>query len=393
MSLYGEGVYGMGFYGMTVEVVPSTSSLYGRAATMLPRLYLSNKQGDLLDDISEEVLHGEVTLDLDLGGAKMSFDCELKNPLTVRPFIDYVAPFLRLVYEDGSIDDEQVGLYVLIPASGRHSAAMTVETLDGRDLGWVLAADQSAGVVNMANGANLIASAIADLADGGITRVLIPPSPATSTKDTSWEPGTSRLERVNDRLMNAGYYTLAFDRHGYAISKPYQDLANAEPVVTYIGQANADYNSMIVGEIDDEPDMNRTANRVVVIGSDPSQEPIIAVRENTDPESPASYANLGNLWLTRTVEDSQLQTQEAVNALADEMIRNGAGYFRRVTLQTRPDPYRQPREVYRIHAVNPNGTVVEGLWHCSGWTLPLGGEPIMVHEVSRVQPLTFDTVL
>jgi hypothetical protein len=356
---------------------------------MLPALFTADKHNQLYDDISAELSEAIVVLDLDLDGAKMSLEAQMKTKRAVSPLVDFVAPFLRLIYEDGSEDYEQVGLYTIVPSPSTHYPGRAVvegelggtfQTLDGRDLCWLLQADHSTATISMADTTNVIEDAIDDLANGGITRVNIPASTYETTKAVDWPPGTSRLRRVNDRLMMAGYYTLAFDRHGIAISRPYNDLSTAEPAVTYTGTTG----SQIVPPVEDEPDFTRFCNRVVVIGTDPATEPIYAIRENTDPLSPASFDNLGQ-WISRTEENPDIQTQDAADSLANELIRNGASYYRTLRIQTLPDPTRQPREVYAVELENADGVVADGKWHCSGWELRIAPVEPMLHFLNREQ--------
>jgi hypothetical protein len=383
--VFGTAEFGVDYFG-TGGTVASTS--IGRAMRFLPALFTASKQNQLYDDISTELIAGQVALDLDLDGAKMSFSGVMKNPRAVSPFVDFVAPFLRLIYEDGTEDYEQVGLFCLLPSKADSAPGGTVQELQGVDLCWLLDADHSTATTDMTLGANVVSEAVADLASGGITRHRIPASSYVSTKAVSWPPGTSRLRRVNDRLMMAGYYTICFDRHGIAMSLPYNDLSDVEPAVVY----STAEGTRLVPPTSDEPDSTGICNRVVVVGTDPSQPPIYAVRENTDPLSPVSFDNLGGIWLSVTREVSQLQDQAAADALAEEMLRNGASYLRHITLQTLPDPYRQPREVYQLDISNSAGVVADGKWRCSGWTLSLDwASPVMVHEIARTQAFVSNT--
>ncbi len=364
------------------------------AIAMRPRLFTATKLNDLLDDVTESMIRGTVTLDLDSTGSKMTFKAEMRQNLLVRPLGTFVAPFLELIYDDGTAVYEQVGLYVLIPAPAKHTPGGTVFQLDGRDLCWLLDANQTPVVVNDITGNDPIAQALTALNSTGYTRHTIPLSGYAYPKMVSWPPGTSRLKRINDRMRTAGYYNLWFDRTGIALSRPYFDLATAQPAVTYTSDAG----TWVVPPIDDDPDMTRLCNRVVVLGGDPSQAPIKSVRVNDDQTSPTSWYNIGNPsqdplqgnWITRTAEDSQIQTQAAADALAEEMLRNGSSYYRKLTLRTLPDPTRNPREVYALNITNDSGDVVaDGNWWCSGWTLSLdASNPVMVHNLNRVESFT-----
>lgn len=384
MSNFGSAVFGIDSFGdTTIRATPA-----GRVVAFEPQLYTATKQNLIRDNITDQMISGEVTLDLDSDGSKMTFRAEMKTRRSIRPLMDYVAPFLKIVYEDGSYDLEQVGLFVLIPGSAHHHPGASTYELDGRDLCWLLDANQTPITVNDGTGVTPIGQARVALNSVGLTRQAIPLDSANYTSAVSWGPGTSRLKRINDRMQTAGYYSLWFDRHGIATSRPRGDLATAEPAVTYSGASG----SRIVPPIDDAPDMTRLCNRAVVIGSDPSNEPIVAVRENNDPTSPVSYQNMDNCWITRTTEDSSIQDQTTANALAEEMVRNGASYSRTLTLQTLPDPTRNPREVYRLDVTNGDGVTIDGLWWCSGWTLSLDwANPVMTHTLHRLEPIQVTT--
>lgn len=359
-----------------------------RVVAYEPALYTATKTNQLLEDITAQMVRGEVTLDLDLDGSKMTFTAEMRKKREIRPLQDFVAPFLRLIYEDGSQVMEQVGLFVLLPPPASHYPSDSFYQLDGRDLCWLLDANQTPVTVNDSAPSTPVGQAKVALNSVGMTRQSIPNVSAVYTRSVSWGPGTSRLRRINDRFSSAGYYSLWFDRRGVATSRPYDDLATAQPAVTY---RSAD-GSRVVPPIEEQPDWTRVCNRVIVLGTDPAAAQIVAVRENNDIASPASYTNLGG-WITRTIEAPELQTQAAANAMAENILREGASFYRTLTLQTLPDPTRNPREVYALDISDRQGAqLFSGKWRCSGWTLPLDwGDPVMTHQISREEPLSVTT--
>lgn len=384
MSGYGTAVYGVSSYGD--QRISTTRP--GRAVRFLPALFTATMDNQILEDITPQMVRGEVTLDLDLDGSKMSFSAEMRRKREVRPLQDFVAPFLRLVYEDGTEDWEQVGLFVLLPPPATHYPGASFYQLDGRDLCWFLDASQTPIIVNDGPSSTPVGRVRQALNSVGITRQSLPLDGVNYTRAVSWEPGASRLRRINDRLATAGYYSLWFDRHGVATSRPYADLATAQPAVTY----TSDTGSRIVPPIEEEPDWTRVCNRVIVLGTDPGADQIVAVRENNDPTSPVSYQNM-DAWITRTIEAPEIQTQEAADAMAENVIREGASFYRTLTLQTLPDPTRNPREVYALDIRDREGNqIIDGKWRCSGWTLPLNwDDPVMTHQISREQPVAMVT--
>lgn len=351
-----------------------------RAVRIEPALFTATKTNQMLEDISSQMLGGKVTLDLDLDVVKMTFEAEMRSARTVRPLQDFVAPFLRLIYANGTEVLEQVGLFVLLPPIGHHYPSASMYELQGVDFCWLLEANQTPVTVNDSTNSTPVGQAKSALSSVGLSRQAIPRDSTNYSKAVSWGPGTSRLRRINDRFVTAGYYSLWFDRHGVATSRPYDDLATTQPAVTYTSAAG----SQIVPPIDDTPDISRICNRVIVLGTDPAAAPIVSIRENNDPTSPVSYQNMGG-WIARTIEDPNIQTQAAADAMAENILREGASFYRTLQLQTVPDPTRNPREVYALNVYDQSSNqLVDGKWRCSGWELSLDwSNPVMVHQLGR----------
>jgi hypothetical protein len=367
----------------------------GSVVSFLPALYTATKSGEILDDISAYLMSGEVDLDLDrTEGSKMVFTGKMRNspdlePLDLPAMRSYVAPFLRLIYEDGSETMEQQGLFVVIPARAEHHPSASFYSLEGRDLCWLLAANQTPITVTDSPGTSPVSLAHTALSSVGMPRRNIPATTYTNPKAITWPIGTSRLKRINARLESAGYYSLWFDRKGVATSRAYDDLATKQAAVTYSSATG----SRIVPPVTDEPDWTRVCNRVIVIGSDASIAPIAAIRENNDPLSSMAFQNNDNNWITRFVESADIKEQAAANAMADQMIQQGATYYRRLTIETLPDPERNPREIYELDIHGEQGEIATGKWFCSGYKLSLDWKaPTMRHEVNRIEEFTATAV-
>lgn len=363
----------------------------GGAFRYIPRLYLADRNNNIGEELTEEGVEGTVTLDVDGLVSKWQLSVALKTYRRVLPLNEFVAPFLELVAEDGSYTSSQLGLYAAVPSDQTHMPSGSRSTIEGRDLCWLLDADISTEPITMASGANIINDAISDYEDGGWSRYNIPLSSQTSLKAVTWPAGTSRLQRLNERFMAAGYYASCPDRFGALFSMPYRDVAAAEPDVWY----DDSYETQLIPVLNDSQDYALMCNRVVVIGTDPTSAPIVSIKENLDPTSPVSFENLmppDGLVVGRREENPELQTQAAADAYAVELLRNGAAYYRRLEVYTLPDPERNPRDVYGFDVSNPDGVVADGKWLCSGYTVNLrANQPVMRHYVSRHEPFTVTT--
>ena len=356
---------------------------YAPLYSFTPELRESSIDG-LIGDVLSHVFNGSVTYDQEAGqeGSQMVLSAMARSPLGVNDF-SYVAPFIRIIREDGNEIYEQLGLYVLIPSGWVAYPGYTEYRIEGRDLCWFLASNSTDDVYNVAENDNVVDSIISDLSALGITRHNIPASASVFSKNTSWPADTTWLKIINEKLKMIEYESIAFNRLGIPVSRPKVDPLYSEPAVEYSGGSG----SIIVPPIESTPDITAIGNRAVVKSTDPANGQLIAIRINTDPLSPISYANVGNVWITIREESPELQTQAAVNNRAIELLKLGAYFNNKVTLITHPDPYRNPHETYLLSDVqNQNGEVISGKWYATGWTFSLDPDnPQMYHTICQLQ--------
>lgn len=360
---------------------------------MTATLAIMTIRNEVVRDISDQLLKGRVTMNEDIR-TPMSFSATLRDPSVVRQGLDYLAPRLRVAWDDGTVVEGQVGLYAVLPPSEqRHRWPGTEATIDGRDLTWRLDAFAFDRTFTVASGADVIGAVIGVVEAAGITRHRLVTTGARLPEARSWSAGTPALDIVNDLLGGIGHYRIWPTNSGTLTSRPYQDADDAEPAVTYrSGPGTALMTDTIVEKAPGAP----APNRIVVIkdtfgSSDPT--PIVAVRTNRNPASPTSTVATGTL-VTRTVRDSTLTDQAAADALADRLLREAEGRYRVLTLPTLPDPRRGMHEVYELDITNALGTVIAtGNWRCRTWEMPFTpGDGPMKHEVSATQDVSTTVV-
>lgn len=336
---------------------------------MTATLAVVTKENVFVRDISAQLLKGRVTMNEDVR-IPMTFSATLQDPSVLRQGLDYLAPRLRVAWDDGTVLDGQVGLYAVLPPSEqRHRWPGTEATIDGRDLTWRLDAFAFDRTYTVAAGADVIGAVTGVLAAVGLTRHRLISTGSRMPEARSWSAGTPALDIINDLLGGMGYYRIWPTNTGTLTSRPYQDTEDAEPAVTYrSGPGTALMTDTIVEKAPGAP----AVNRVVVIkdtSGSSDATPIVAVRTNTNPASPTSTVATGTL-VTRTVRDSTLVDQAAANALADRLLREAKGRYRVLTLPTLPDPRRGMHEVFALDISNRAGTVIAtGNWRCRTWEL------------------------
>jgi hypothetical protein len=327
--------------------------------TLRPRCYRSDKNGAIGEDISTLILDGLVKVDAD-AETPMTFTARTDGAGAI-PAFSYVAPFLTVEWYDPELGvqsiTEQVGLYVVMPPGETHTAVQAVGRIEGRDPTWVLKQDTLPTGLNVAAGANVVTTVKGLLTGAGFTRENIPAKSNTFLKKRAYEPGTSRLDAINDMLFRIGYYSLFADRQGILSSRPFRPLSREEPA-RRISSANGD----VVNVVNLDPDPERLANRVTVIKTDAADDPLVVTRTNARPDSPVSTVNLG-MVLGKKIEASNLDTTAELDALALKILEEGASMLTRIEVDTIPDPRFEVRDVVHVVISRDDGTLVaDGRW-------------------------------
>lgn len=186
-----------------------------------------------------------------------------------------------------------------------------------------------------------------------------------------WEPGTSKLQIIND-LLSTINFRLFVDGNGQ-----YQ-IAEVVPLerrgVAWTFRQGQD--SLHIPRWTRSDDWTDTPNRVVMISQgDDENEALMSVAENTNPDSKFSYQRRGNRWITHTETDVQVTSQEVLDNLARMRLGGLATSYAnmsvehamldlwpedRVVLET--DVYRAHAEVRSFQVAMKPGALVQATW-------------------------------
>lgn len=376
----------------------TTSNLTGNRGSWVklrPRLFRSTRDNVLLDDISDHIVAGKITANQDGIANKYTFQCQLSDPSVIDGFRDYLAPFLRIEYADGSVADDgnglgmQCGLYTTLPPSKTITPMSTVGSFESYDLTYELARRSFSTTKRNLVGTKVVPTVKALLADQGITRVSIPDSGRVLTSELRWKTGATVLTRCNDLLNAIGMYSLMPDRVGLLTSYPYRNLSDANADYLYTGGND----SAVLTPFDVAPDVSNVVNHLVVM-KESDTAPLKAVRQNNNPASPTNNRpvpiGIGLVSRFETSLASNLQTQADVDALADRLMQEWGSVFINATFRTFPEPWHGLHELYGLDLTDANGESLPdatGNFLCKGWELGFTREDgTMQHDLYRVQP-------
>lgn len=326
-----------------IDVPRGTIGKYG-ILKLLPELFIATRENILQTNISDWILQGNVQLDTD-SDVPMTFNAQILYPDRLEPFKHFLAPYLTVVYADGTFRKEQVGLFAVVPMNKTYTWHDTIGELDGRDLTWYIGQQSFEKTYKFKKGANFI-DTVRDLIEGaGFTRHNIRASDRKAGRERTWPPGTSKLEIINELLTACSFYKLYADRHGVLMSKPFIKIDSAHVAGTYRSGDGA----YTVEPFTMTPSLDTLANYIVVLKDDPEAKPntvIKAVRKNNDPRSPTSIPNIGTIM--KVVTDGNIADQKAADEMADKMVKEWSNVYVEAQLHTFPEPWHDPYEVYEL---------------------------------------------
>ena len=322
-------------------------------------LYLSDRTGTIGDDLTDQVIGGEVNVDV-TAEVPMTFSAQLLDPGVV-PAFAWVRPFLHLIWwnPDTGQDEglrEPLGCFQVMPPGEHHTAAMGTGTIDGRDGCWLLKQSALGGNKTYHVGDNVIASVVALVQAAGF-KTHIPGAANGFTKKRTYEVGTPTLDVINDLLMRCAYYPLWFDRHGVAMSRKIQPRQKTQMRRT-IASSNGD----VVGVVDIETDPERLCNRATCVVNDPDRPNLFVTKTNNRASSPVSVPNLGFVK-AKLIEGSNVDSVAEATALVNQALEDGASVATRVALSTLPDPGFGFHETIWLDIARDDGAqIVTGSW-------------------------------
>lgn len=158
----------------------------------------------------------------------------------------------------------------------------------------------------------VVTTAVRDqIAAAGETAVAITDSTRTLASGQVWEAGTSRLRIINDLLAGINYWSLRTDRFGRYVAAPYSRPQDRDPIRDLTADA------IVLAEWEREQDIASIPNRVVLRTSGSGDTPgLVAVAENTDPDSRFSIPSRGVIVAPDRDTAVEADSQATLDALA-----------------------------------------------------------------------------
>ena len=220
------------------------------------------------------------------------------------------------------IDGEVHNLGVYLPAAVREleNATTRFMHIEAYDRCWRVKDNYTESLTHIEAGTNYILAIEQLLTACGISLIAATQTPATLAETREdWSAGTSYLTIVNQLLGEINYKPLWFDQDGAAILEPVK-LPQAGNIDHFLDDTSIE--SLMFPQLDMETDIYSAPNVFICICSNADKGgPMMAIGENTNPQSPLSIARRGRR-ITQVVNVNNIASQQELQAYANRLVTN-----------------------------------------------------------------------
>ncbi len=271
----------------------------------------------------------------------------------------------------------ELGVYLpatVIPAKSESRESVSIEAYD---LCWQVRDTKAENSVYFAAGTNYLDAVKQLLTIAGITLVQAVPNTAVLTEAREgWDIGESYLTIINELLSEINYNPLWFSPQGIAILEP-ASIPSAEKIDHTLDSSNVA--SLLRPQLQQETDIYSAPNVFICVVSNPDKDgPMVAVAENTNPQSPLSIMRRGRR-IAQTYRLNNIASQEELEAYAARLRNESMFTGEIISVETALLPGYGVGDVTALHFGEINSICIERAWEME---LQTGGT--MRHTLERV---------
>lgn len=267
---------------------------------------------------------------------------------------------------------------IFLPASIQetdHESYKSI-TLEAYDQCWVVRDHRAESMPYFPAGTNYVEAVISMLAEAGITLIRAEETDEVMTEDREdWSIGTSYLDIINQLLNEINYNPLWFNADGVAVIEPIS-TASAVHVDHYLDDSVVEH--MLMPGKQSKTDLYSQANVFICVCSNADKSgPMLAVAENTNPQSPLSIGRRGRR-ISKIITIDNIASQEALQTYASRQVTDSLLSSEIITVQTALLP---GYGVGDITAIRIGGVMT--VCKETAWTMELRTGGPMVHTLER----------
>lgn len=276
----------------------------------------------------------------------------------------------------------QFPLGVYIPSTpSRHFDISADYEVEAYDISVVLREDCVTDRAYFAAGTRYLDAVQALLVSAGIVQVMVTESAAVMAVDHEYEIGTSKLDIINQLLLEINYNTFMVNADGIGILSPYEEPSESKITIEYLQNQL----SVIKPESDTELDLYNVPNVFVGIVSNPDYsknnmkfEYFRCEYVNDNPASALSTIQRGRR-IVAVLKPNDIATQEDLEKYVRRQAFQASQVYETVQISTALMPVHGENETLSIRHPDINGVYEE-----VGWEMELTAGGQMSHTARRL---------
>lgn len=289
---------------------------------------------------------------------------------------DRIRPWVKLRMPDGGWVSWPQGVFLLVsPTRSVTNAGVVMRDVTGLDQSVVLRDYSTANRYAVLRFTNYAVAIREVLVGAGITRINIDPTDLEVSTPRDWEPGTSRLEIVNDLLKAINYEPVAFNAEGVAICRQYV-LPEQRPSEYLYAD---DVASVTKTAMSETFDFDRVPNQWTLVVSDPDRT-LMSQWTNDNPLSPTSVTARGRL-VTSFDDAVDAPDQDTLDALAKRRAYEESQTPLEVEFNTGLMPFHDNEDVLMLELSSLESA---GKYREVMWEMPMVAGQEMEHRAEKI---------
>lgn len=301
----------------------------------------------------------------------------LKDDPDINYLTDRIKPYVRLRMPDGGWVEWPQGVFILsTPPERTDSRGIVTREIEAYDQLQVLVDDKVDNRYTLMEGTRYTDNIKVILESAGITQYNVARSESALPTTRDWDPGTSKLQIINDLLGAINYRSLFFDENGYAVALPYVSPVNRPSEYTY----RNDQNSVIFPEAERHLDLFAIPNRWVIVVSNPELPPLRSTYTNTNPDSITSTVSRGRVIVDYREYDD-IADQTALDARVQRIAFEASQVYEQVSFETAIMPMHSDSDVFTLQYTDLG---ISHKYSEVAWEMPLKAGERMKHRIRRI---------
>lgn len=359
------------------------------AIIVQPTMYKATYDNSWVDELEDAIIECRISMD-----TNREYTWEMNATITyeawkkLQPYRDWVAPYLKVTFPDGTVRQGQLGLFLVLDSPETHTEYNSTVKLVAQDPLWLVDRQGFHARYSVAPGVKrtraikeILDTAVLTESPSGKRRYVIEDHEREFKKGYEWSRKVSKLDAINEILQGTAFHSLWTTKTGIMTTKRMgaSRLDNMHPVRYYSANVperfQLDRRNMPLGGLDSEVfgTINTTPHGLdmyneILIVNDTPRGSVVKVRGHiTAPNNPRGYYhsvidNVGKPGgrrrikrISNAVLEEDAVAIEVANALADQLSTQNSI----IEMTVVPDPEPEFTRETIVSAIwKPDGTEV-----------------------------------